>query len=159
MTNWYALLQQCITNSEVFQDVSQLLRHQNLLPKDPYPSWWPLFSLVGSSSVMSSVVVDNKMWMDVGWPLIKHIHACTHTYTHVCVCVGIYVFIYLHKHTWRCCHITWIRISYLKERKANMEQSPSWEANMFLGTQEIPCILWNLKVHYLIHKSCDLSLF
>jgi hypothetical protein len=33
-----------------------------------------------------------------------------------------------------------------------MEHSPSWEANRFAGSQEIPHILWNLKVHYHIHK-------
>ena len=34
----------------------------------------------------------------------------------------------------------------------SMEQSPSWEANWFAASQEIPCILWNPKVHYRIHK-------
>ena len=34
-----------------------------------------------------------------------------------------------------------------------MEQSPSWEANMCLATQEIPRVLLNPKVHHLIHKS------
>jgi len=33
-----------------------------------------------------------------------------------------------------------------------MEQSPSWEANEFSASQEVPCILWNLKVHYRNHK-------
>ena len=30
----------------------------------------------------------------------------------------------------------------------SMEQSPSWEANRFAASQEIPRILWNQKVHY-----------
>ena len=33
-----------------------------------------------------------------------------------------------------------------------MVQSPSWEANWFAASQEIPRILWNPKVHYCTHK-------
>jgi hypothetical protein len=36
-----------------------------------------------------------------------------------------------------------------------MQHSPPWEANRFSASKEIPCIFWNLKVHYHIHK-CSL---
>ena len=34
----------------------------------------------------------------------------------------------------------------------SMVQSPSWEANWFAASQEIPRISWDPKVHYRIHK-------
>jgi hypothetical protein len=33
-----------------------------------------------------------------------------------------------------------------------MEQSPSWEANRFSASEEIPRILWNAKVNLLPHS-------
>ena len=47
------------------------------------------------------------------------------------------------------CMLTYLLIFLLTY---SMEQSPSWEANRFSACQEIPCILWNPKVHYRIHK-------
>ena len=34
-----------------------------------------------------------------------------------------------------------------------MGQIPFWEDNQFSANQEIPRILWNPKVHYLIYES------
>jgi hypothetical protein len=33
-----------------------------------------------------------------------------------------------------------------------MEHSPSWEANQLAASQEIPLLLWNLKVHYCSYR-------
>jgi hypothetical protein len=33
------------------------------------------------------------------------------------------------------------------------EQTPSWEADRFSASQDIPRIVWNLKVHFPIHNS------
>ena len=42
--------------------------------------------------------------------------------------------------------VCWMELTF------SMHQSPSWEANRFPASQEIPRILRNPKVHYRIHK-------
>ena len=76
---------------------------------------------------------------------------CTKAHKHLCVFLA-----------WR--WPTWVeKCSFKKHQKLSwvvvymlaysMEQSSSWEANRFLASQEIPCILWNPKVLCRNHKS------
>ena len=44
-------------------------------------------------------------------------------------------------------------ISMREPQTSSMWHGPSWEANRSSASQEIPPFLWNLKVHYHIHKS------
>ena len=64
---------------------------------------------------------------------------------------------------WKDPVISWATVGHLWRRHTRhikwphgpryMEQSPSWAANRFAASQEIPRILWQPKVHYHRHKS------
>jgi hypothetical protein len=34
-----------------------------------------------------------------------------------------------------------------------MKHSPFWEADSNSVSQEIPCLIWNLKIHYRVHNN------
>ena len=99
----------------------------------------------------------------------------------VCVCMYVYIYIRIHTHTNVCvCNSllnvqnisispeTVLRVLYDFQNTERLFQalrnvvavysyvynirSPSWEANRFSASQEIPHILWNPKVYYRNHK-------
>ena len=49
-------------------------------------------------------------------------------------------------------NISYRRVNTYSLCTYSMEQSPSWEANRFSASPEIPRISWNPKVHYCIHN-------
>jgi hypothetical protein len=61
-------------------------------------------------------------------------HLMFRQYTHICKFSNIYLLYLIYLLTY------------------STDHSPSWKANRFAASQEIPRILWNPKVHYRIHK-------
>jgi hypothetical protein len=65
----------------------------------------------------------------------------------------IYMFL-LHLTVFTICLLTYLLTYRPTDRPT--ELSPSWEAASCAATQELPSILWNLKVHHHVHKSPSL---
>ena len=77
--------------------------------------------------------------------LHTHIHTHTHTHTQH---THTHTHIHTHTHT----HTTHHTHTHTHTLTYSTVQSPSWEANWFAASQEIPRISWNPKVHYRTHK-------
>jgi len=63
---------------------------------------------------------------------------------------------FLHPVTVNCLHLFYShhhQALKIYKQTDSMEQGPSWEANSFCASQEIPRISWNPKAHYRMHKS------
>jgi hypothetical protein len=58
-----------------------------------------------------------------------------------------------------CCslHVTDQIFVPVHTQTKSMEQRPSWNVNSYSATQEISCLLWNLKVHYNVCKRPPLA--
>ena len=80
-------------------------------------------------------------------PRASHVRLCSHTaYSWATnILWNQFVLLYQKKAVWG-------RNTKLYLLTYSMVQSPSWEANWFAASQEIPCISRNPKVHYRIHK-------
>jgi hypothetical protein len=51
-----------------------------------------------------------------------------------------------------CVVLSYVMLCYVFLLTYSMQHSPSWEANWFAASREIPRILWNPKVYYRVHK-------
>jgi len=87
-----------------------------------------------------------------------HTHTHTHIYIYIYVCVCVCVRVCVERETnagilqlW---HSVFLRRMYVNTYLLtySMVQSPSWEANWFAASQEIPRISRNPKVHYRTYK-------
>jgi len=87
----------------------------------------------------------------------SHNHCCSGKAKIITYCECVFVALGI-QHAMHMCHIVFCGLSgstifsHIISLTYSMEQSPSWEANWSAGSQEIPRILWNPRVHHRTHK-------
>jgi hypothetical protein len=99
--------------------------------------------IVSSSDVTSAIkfftpldaTFHTSAHLTLVWQLVRH---KSHPAVYACTCITTW--------NWPIEYLLSYLLAY------SMEQSPSWEANWFSASQDIPCILWKPKVHYRIHR-------
>ena len=74
-------------------------------------------------------------------------HLITTTDFHFSAIQSLYI---INCHYWKCNNVAYHSVCYLLTY--SIVQSPSWEANWFAASREIPRISRNPKVHYRTHK-------
>ena len=81
-----------------------------------------------------------------------HTYVLTYLFTYLLTNLPTYLLTYLHIYllTYLLTYTHTYLLTYLLTY--SIQHSPSWEVNQFSASQEIPCILWNQKVHYRTHK-------
>ena len=126
-----------------------------------------IYPLISDSSFKQlNTLINNSpnylwdIWV-LCWPFLKHVtstdtHSLTHSHTHSHTHSITHSLTHTHTHSLTHSHTHSfthsLTHSHTHSLSRSMVHSPSWEANLFSTSQEIPRTLWNQKIPYHIHK-------